>query len=354
MPSLLLDKIKCLKNIERMATKARSGNLGFRPHFKTHQSAEIGDWFSDFGVSKITVSSFSMAAYFAQAGWRDILVAFPFNPLDIKQLNRLSETCKISILIDNLEILPFLTGLKNEVRFFIDIDTGYGRSGVKSDEPDQVDQIIRTYRTIKNLRFSGFYCHAGHSYIVKSQAERDKIHLKALSDLKALKDQFGGEGIEVLYGDTPNCSTQSDFRGIDELTPGNFVFYDLFQYSIGSCDVNDIAVALACPVVSKYAEDKRVLIHGGAVHFSKETVQMGGEVVFGLMVDHSRNGWAASTNHIYLSEVWQDHGIIRNWPEIYDNTRIGDLIYFLPVHSCLAANLMKSYVTVHGEVLTRL
>ena len=36
---------------------AASGKLSFRPHFKTHQSAEIGSWFRDFGVTRITVSS---------------------------------------------------------------------------------------------------------------------------------------------------------------------------------------------------------------------------------------------------------------------------------------------------------
>ena len=96
-PTLLLDKSKCLRNIERMSTKAMNAGLGFRPHFKTHQSAEIGNWFRDFGVSKITVSSFDMAEYFIHAGWQDILVAFPFNPLEIKRLNNLTSKARMNI-----------------------------------------------------------------------------------------------------------------------------------------------------------------------------------------------------------------------------------------------------------------
>ena len=49
-PTLVLDKDTCLRNIERMAEKAKSKNLIFRPHFKTHQSSIIGNWFRDFGV----------------------------------------------------------------------------------------------------------------------------------------------------------------------------------------------------------------------------------------------------------------------------------------------------------------
>ena len=48
-----------------MAAKARSAHVRFRPHFKTHQSLEIGRWFREFGVDAITVSSVGMAAFFA-------------------------------------------------------------------------------------------------------------------------------------------------------------------------------------------------------------------------------------------------------------------------------------------------
>ena len=67
MPKLLLDKEKCLRNIEKMAMKAERNSLSFRPHCKTHQSAEIANWLRDFNIGSITVSSFHMARYFAEA-----------------------------------------------------------------------------------------------------------------------------------------------------------------------------------------------------------------------------------------------------------------------------------------------
>jgi len=66
-PTLVLDKERCLRNIRKMAEKANKHNLHFRPHFKTHQSIEIGRWFRDFGVKAITVSSVEMAQYLAKA-----------------------------------------------------------------------------------------------------------------------------------------------------------------------------------------------------------------------------------------------------------------------------------------------
>ena len=341
MPQLLLDKVKCLRNIEKMASKARANKLSFRPHFKTHQSLEIGNWFREFGVSKITVSSFKMAAYFARAGWADILVAFPFNPVEVENLKRLSGKIKISILVDNIEILPFLEQIENEVSFYIDIDTGYGRTGVISENFEQIESIIQGSRKNRQLLFSGFYCHAGHSYKAASQNERDTIHQKAISDLKNLKDQFHEYSPMVLYGDTPNCSTRNNFPGIDEMTPGNFVFYDLFQHSIGTCKMEEIAVVLACPVAGKYPEDKRILIHGGAVHFSKESILVEGKPVYGQMVEQTKNGWIPAAGVHYISEISQEHGILKNCRDIINAGRIGDVICFLPVHSCLTANLMN-------------
>ena len=269
-PTLVLDKQKCLQNIENMSARAASADVVLRPHFKTHQSAVIGNWFRDFGTDSITVSSVEMAEYFSRAGWKDILVAFPFNPLELQALNRLSAEAGISILLDSAETLGKLGGLTSRVPFYIDIDTGYGRTGVRAEDISRIAVLIDLAGKNSMLEFSGFYCHAGHSYKASSRGELDAIHQKALSDLMKLKDAFSYTGAGVLYGDTPNCSMQDDFSGIDEITPGNFVFYDLFQHSIGSCKESDIAVAMACPVAAKYPDSGKLVIHGGAVHFSKE------------------------------------------------------------------------------------
>jgi D-serine deaminase-like pyridoxal phosphate-dependent protein len=68
-PTLLLDEARCRANIARMAAHAKASNTRLRPHFKTHQSAKIGEWIRAEGVTSIACSSLRMAAYFADAGW---------------------------------------------------------------------------------------------------------------------------------------------------------------------------------------------------------------------------------------------------------------------------------------------
>lgn len=350
MPTLLLDKTICLRNIERMALKAKENKLSFRPHCKTHQSIEIASWFREFGVSKITVSSFFMARKFAEAGWEDILVAFPFNRADRMTLDNISGAAKISILLDSSETLPFLEGLKHEIGFYIDIDTGYGRTGIKAEDPEAIDALLSAAMKNPRLQFMGFYCHAGHSYKA-SPSGINMIHQKAKRDLNTLKKQFATYSPLALYGDTPSCSNQIDFKGIDELTPGNFVFYDLTQETLGSCPKEDIAVALSCIVTGKYADRRQLVIHGGGVHFSKESLQINGHTVYGRLVTPAAEGWTFPVENTYVTSLSQEHGVLKNCGSIFEHTQIGASLLFLPVHSCMTANLMREYHISDGDTI---
>ena len=161
-----------------------------------------------------------------------------------------------------------------------------------------------------------------------------------------MKNQFASYGPEVLYGDTPNCSMQSNFEGIDEITPGNFVFYDLMQASIGACRESDIALALICPVVSKYTDTGNVVFHGGAVHFSKEVLSdSDGTTHFGKLAQPTDSGWQGMLPGCYLGSISQEHGLTHVSDQVFSEIEIGDVIYVYPAHSCLSADLMKSYLT---------
>jgi D-serine deaminase-like pyridoxal phosphate-dependent protein len=352
MPTLLLDRQKCLRNIEIMARKAEQNSLVLRPHCKTHQSAEVAGWFRDFGVSALTVSSFPMARYFAEAGWKDILVAFPFQPGETEALTALSSICELSILVDSPAVLPFLHHLPRRVGFYIDIDSGYGRTGVRTENPELIEQIIVKAAGNPQLEFRGFYCHAGHSYKAGSQEEMNDIHRKAVDDLGQLKKAFSAHHPKILYGDTPNCSTQHSFGEVDELTPGNFVFYDLVQSALGACSPEEIAVAMECPVAGRYPSGDRIVIHGGGVHFSKESLLQNGKSVYGQLVEQSEAGWKEASTDTFLSSISQEHGVLKGCGHLVRKVNIGDTLLFLPVHSCLTANLMRGYQTLEGHIIT--
>ena len=348
-PTLILDKEKCLRNIEKMVSKAENNNLTLRPHFKTHQSLIIGDWFKMFGINSITVSSIIMAKYFAENGWNDITVAFPVNIREIAEINKLAQKIKLNILITSDTIIPFLNdNLKSPVGVFIKIDTGYHRAGIAIEETEAIDNLINKIELSTVLSFKGFLTHDGHTYHAKSVEEINDIHNLTINKFSKLKKRYINKYKNLItsIGDTPACSISNNFTDIDEIRPGNFVFYDFMQANLGSCSTNEIAVALACPVVDINAKRNEIVIYGGGVHLSKEfIIDLNNNKNFGLIVEFSNNGWSEPVNDTYVYSLSQEHGIIKTTDNFLRKIKIGDIVGILPVHSCLTANLMKSYIT---------
>lgn len=347
-PTLIIDKSRVIRNIDKMIARAKLFNTDLRPHFKTHQSAEIGDLFRERGINKITVSSVTMAEYFVSNGWTDITIAFPFNLLQIKQINMLAKKITLNILVDSLFSTKFLsTFITHSLGIFIKIDTGYHRSGLLFDEPE-IDQIVHEINQNDLLNFKGFLTHAGHTYNAKGKTEIEKIVSVSFNQLSVLKDKY--LGTIISFGDTPSCSMADNLDGFDELRPGNFVYYDVMQYHIGSCKMEEIAVAVACPVVSVYPEREEIIIYGGGVHLSKEFIAADNNFkLFGYTVKLDNGKWNVPIPGAYVSSLSQEHGIIKMPKNQISKFKPGDLIGVLPIHSCLSANLLRENKIIIGN-----
>lgn len=355
-PTFVIDKEVCLQNIEKMAEKAKTHKLRFRPHFKTHQSAKIGEWFRLFGVDAITVSSVSMAEYFAMNGWDDITIAFSLNILEMGNINRLAASVKLNVLLENREAAEILSNqAKAPIGVYLKIDTGYNRTGIPSTRTGLIDSILDIIATNPKITFKGFLTHTGHTYEARSTNEIFSRQFDALLKLRSLKAAYKRRfpNVEISMGDTPSASICNNFGGVDELRPGNFVFYDLMQQSLGACSIKDIAVRVVCPVVAKHVSRNEVVIYGGAVHFAKESIlNTDGKPLYGrIVIEKDGEKQLLDTNN-YLSRLSQEHGVIKMTPTNLREINVGDLIEVIPVHSCLTANLAKTYLTTEGEEIS--
>jgi len=231
---------------------------------------------------------------------------------------------------------------------FIKIDTGYHRTGLPPDSPE-IEEITVFLKSTDKLSFSGFLTHAGNTYHAKGKEEILKIMSSAGKQLSGLKNRYIKDfpGIITSYGDTPSCSMADDCPGFDEIRPGNFAYYDVMQYHIGSCGLNEIAVAVACPVVSLHPGREEMVVYGGAIHLSKENIEAGdGFKFYGYVVNFTGNGWSNPLPGAYVSSLSQEHGIIKIPEKYLKNYKPGNLIGILPVHSCLTANLLKNQIII--------
>lgn len=352
-PTLLLDEARCRQNIRRMAEKAIRNNVSLRPHFKTHQSSEVGSWLAEEGIETITVSSFSMACYFAEAGWKDITVAFPVNILEADRINRLASKITLNVLVeDDVTVARLGKLLKHPVNAFIKVDLGASRTGIDAVDNLTSDKIITAITDTGRVSFKGFLGHAGQTYNCRSHDEIRQVHHQSLGIMKMLADRYRSQypDIEISVGDTPACSVCENFSPATEIRPGNFVFYDLTQSTITSCQKEDIAVAVACPVVAKHKDRNELVIYGGGIHFSKEFLQYGdGTRYYGEMAERESDGWGPAVEGCYISRLSQEHGILKVTDEVFEGTANGDIVMILPVHSCMTADLMGGYVTTAGR-----
>ncbi len=352
-PTLILDEKKCKKNIHDMFLKAQESNIDFRPHFKTHQSLEIGGWFKELGVNKITVSSLDMATYFSKE-WDDITVAFPTNILEIDTINELASRINLNLLIESQESIQFLHEcLTSKVNFFIKIDVGYHRTGINPLNSDLIGGILQISNNCDKIDFKGFLGHAGHTYQCRNKNDIITIHEESVQIMTQLKSKYIAKHPDFIIslGDTPSCSVAKSFEDIDEIRPGNFVFYDLTQNLIGSNTIEQIAVAMACPIVAIHEGREEIVIYGGGVHFSKDRLDdpKYGTIYGKIVKQNEDTTWGDLIPDMYVKSLSQEHGIISVPKQLIKNYKVGDLLFILPVHSCMTADLIKQYLTTEGN-----
>lgn len=348
-PTLLLDEERVRNNLQAMADKARAHGLRLKPHLKTHQSLTVARWARECGTDAITVSSVAMARYFAAEGWDDITIAFPCYPAMARAIRQLPADTLVSVLISEAESAAgVLSELPGETQVYLEIDTGSGRTGFRPGNSGPISRTIRLIRS-SGHRFRGFYSHPGHSYQCSNPQEICTVHAHAVAAMRHLRAEYAPESgpIEVCLGDTPCCSVAEDFEGVTEISPGNYVFYDLMQHAIGSCGLQDIGVALAGPVAARYPERNEIAVHAGAVHLSKEQLAQNSGAHYGRVValDHDLQ-WDPSAALGIVRSLSQEHGIVQCSEASFGRLAAADAVAILPVHSCLTAQCMGAYRAV--------
>ncbi|RMD91348.1 MAG: hypothetical protein D6814_18350, partial [Calditrichaeota bacterium] len=191
------------------------------------------------------------------------------------------------------------------------------------------------------------------TYHAASRQEIAQIYQQSVERMNQLRDRLAAAGMPALrvsVGDTPGCSVVEKFGEVDEIRPGNFVFYDAMQMQLGACREEDIALAVACPVVAIHPERQQLVIYGGAVHLSKDYLEMPTGENFGLVAPLQDSGWGRAVPETFVTSLSQEHGVIQTNAAFLQRIRAGDLLAVIPIHSCLTANLLKQYMTLDGEI----
>lgn len=346
-PTLVVDRTRAEQNIARMSAKAAASGVRFRPHFKTHNSVAVGEWFRAVGATAITVSSVEHATRFADAGWDDITIAFPLVTRAIPAIRELASRVRLGVLLDSPEAAAALAGVHAPLEVWVDVDAGYGRSGIAWDDPARLAEVATAVERLGRHRLRGVLTHSGQTYHAPSPAAIEAIWAETATRLRGARDVLAGTtgaaDLEVSVGDTPGCSIVPRLDGVDEVRPGNFVFYDLQQLAVGACTEADLALAIACPIVGVYPARGEAVVHGGSVQLSRDAAPGPGDGEnHGRLAVVEADGWRLlPAEDGFVRGVSQEHGVLRCSPSVLDQLRVGDLAFIVPAHACLPANLIR-------------
>jgi D-serine deaminase-like pyridoxal phosphate-dependent protein len=361
-PALLLDQSILERNLTRMQERANTFGVALRPHVKTHKCIEIANHQLELGARGITVSTLFELEQFVAAGFNDITWALPLIPDHIERILELSDKATIRVVIDSLEMFQRLDAIERvgSERFhvWLKVDCGYHRAGVDPKSP-YAKQLLKFFSGSRNIIFDGILTHAGHSYDSHNRADILAVAEQERSVMVEFAEQMRGEGFKiplVSIGSTPTMSVTENLRGIDEIRPGNYVFYDYTQVMLESCSVADCALTVLSSVISHQPGASHFIIDAGALALSKDPgpVHISNDMDTGIIFeDYDRKRLQA---HVHVKTLSQEHGkvLISESLDQGGQFKVGDKVRILEHHSCLtAANFDYYYVVRDHEVVDR-
>lgn len=358
-PALVLDVARVRRNAERMSERVKNMGARLRPHIKTHKCVEIARLQTTAQSAALTVSTLAEAAWFAARGFTDLTYAVPIEPGKFAAAIELARECeRLALLTDDLETTAQLSAAARaanvHLEVFLKVDCGYHRCGVEPHTKEAFE-IPRRIHAASHLRFAGILTHAGHSYHSRTLEELRRIAEHERDALVEFAAALRHENIPVpvvSIGSTPTISTVEHLEGVDEARPGNYIFFDAFQATLGSCRFEDCALTVLSAIVHRDASRRKVVIDAGAIALSKDrgAVEFDETCGYGRVLDVEGNDL-----NLRVASLSQEHGIIEVVDAaLFEKMRVGTRLRILANHSCLTAAQHPHYnVLDAGRIVDR-
>lgn len=345
-PAFVLDLDVLTRNIREYATQAKSHGKLFCPMTKTSKSTEIARMQMEAGVDGFLVGTVTEAEGLAPLG-KPIMLAYPvLNESNLIRIYHCMRHTQVILALDSLAAAEayhrFFSGKGLTVEYLLILDVGLHRLGIQPLEA--VAMVREITRQFPHLVFRGISTHPGQVYGCTSKEEAVRI-AQAASDLflhAAQELTCAGFPPDIrATGATPTFAMELELPGFNMLRPGNYIFHDLSQISMGAAQENDCALTLLATIISRPAEDRFIMDCGSKC----------------LALDRGAHGNAAFVGH----------GRVLGHPEIIVESlseevgklsitaptalKVGDRIRILPNHACPVANLAKALTGLRGDTV---
>lgn len=344
-PVLTVDLDTLERNVEREAELCRRQGVGLRPHTKTHKTLEVSRLQLANGALGLTVAKVGEAEVLADAGFDDILVAFPIiGDEKLQRLARVARTRRVLLSLDSEtaahELSHAAVAQNATMGVLVEFDAGVHRCGLNPG-PALV-ALAKVIEKLPGLKFRGLMSYFGNVWgtLEQRRAEAERV----AGFVRQALESFRAEGMPVEIvsgGSTPSAEFAHLIPGLTEIRPGTYVYNDLNTYYQGACGLEDCAVRVVATVVST-AVPGRAIIDAGSKTLSSDLLGSGPKSGYGYVVE------APDAPVVKLNE---EHGLL-DITHSQHNFQVGEVVTVIPNHVCTAVNMHDEIVTLRqGEAV---
>jgi D-serine deaminase-like pyridoxal phosphate-dependent protein len=136
----------------------------------------------------------------------------------------------------------------------------------------------------------------------------------------------------VSVGSTPTVAYSAQNPVVNEIRPGNYVFYDNIQYVLGSCGSDQWALAILATVISQ-PEPDRLVIDAGSKALNLDKGAHATQLISGYGRILNMDG--------EINRLSEEHGVIQL--DSKKKISLGTPVLIIPNHACTVANLYTHY-----------
>lgn len=323
-PALLIYKNRVFSNIQTMIQIA--GDPGrLVPHVKTHKMAEIVKMQLDSGISKFKCATIAEAEMLAEAGAKDVLLAYQLNFAKAKRLLSLIKhfpEITFSSLIDTINSAAMLNDLfakeKVVATVYIDVDAGMHRTGIEPNE-ELLDLYLKLYK-LPNIACVGLHVYDGHIRDCDFETRKQKAE-EGFKKVDVVKQEmihkFNLQDLKIIAGGTPTFTIHALNKEV-YCSPGTCLLWDYGYDALLAEQPFTFAAVLITRVISKPA---RGIITTDLGHKSVAAENPISKRICFLNLDNYEVR-SQSEEHLVIE--------VKDW----DKVKVGDLLYGVPYHIC--------------------
>ena len=327
-----------LVNTNIQATIQRLGGVPdrWRPHVKTAKLAYVMKQFMNSGIRNFKAATTLELRILCELGARDVLLAYPATGYCRERVAQLAiqhPNTRVSFLVDSIEAA--LAWKNKAAGWFVDIDTGMGRTGIPLRDALEALKILGTSESFRGLHF-----YDGH---IRRDGLRENVNdaTKGYAGLVELIKQLRDCDIEIpevvtsgtaTFGAAFDYSPLRDCGSIHRVSPGTVVYCDVNTLTEFPVDCGYVPAALVLTtVVSKPGHD---IVTCDAGH---KTVSADAGVPTCAVLGHPEfEPQTPSEEHLTIK---LNGGVC---------PRVGDQFYLVPRHVCPTINSFDEALLVRS------